>query len=49
MQYVEKDSGFAKLAMGRAGSGSSKKCGYLEKTADSRRQIGADKKVMSNE
>ena len=47
MQYVEKDSEFAKLALGQARSGSSKKCGYLEKTADGR-QIGADKKVMSN-
>ena len=49
MQYVEKDSEFAKLALGRAGSGSSKKCGYLEETAGGRRQIGADKIIMSNE
>jgi hypothetical protein len=29
MQYVEKDSGFAKVARRQAQSVSSKKCGYL--------------------
>ena len=50
MQYVEKDSEFAKLGLGQAGSGSSKKCGYLEKTAGGRSaMIKKLLKVMSNE